>query len=140
MISPVDLGVYRGPRPQSGDMSVIKAQFASVISLEGIEEDKKEIVELAPVQVTSFPISPIEIYIRGISQDRLAEILQSIMSSRKPLLVHCQHGQDRTGLVIAAYRVDTCAWTKERAMAEALSFGYRKWLNFGLNMTWQHLE
>jgi hypothetical protein len=38
--------------------------------------------------------------------------------------------------VVAAYRVVSCDWSKEAAMDEALRFGYRDWLNFGLNRTW----
>jgi protein tyrosine/serine phosphatase len=52
------------------------------------------------------------------------------------VLVHCEHGEDRTGLAIAAWRVRACKWTKEAAMAEALKYGYRRWLNYGLNKTW----
>jgi len=138
MITLVANDVYRGPRPAPSDYGAVKAKFARVISLEGLEEDHKEALEFAPLPVTSFPISAWQIYVTGISQCYLQRILQSLMQFPRPVLVHCQHGEDRTGLVIAAYRVRVCGWSKEQAWSEALKFGYRNWLNFGLNRTWRN--
>lgn len=50
-----------------------------------------------------------------------AEIIQSLLvikNSPKPLLIHCRYGSDRTGVVIAMYRIIFENWTKERALAE----------------------
>lgn len=132
----VDAGVWRGPRPQPVDFDLIKSKFLAVLSLEGLAEDIKEQKELSPVTVLSFPISFWEIYFTGITQQKLRSILDAIEKAPKPLLVHCQHGQDRTGLVIAAYRVRH-GWTKDAAMEEALKFGYRDWINLGLKQTWE---
>lgn len=134
----VDNSVWRGPRPV--DFAATKAQFKTVISLEGNEEDWKESKLLWPTALFCYPISPWQIYATGISQTTLAEIVGAIYMVPKPVLVHCQHGQDRTGLAIAAYRALVCGWTKEDAMTEALHFGYRRWINFGLNRTWKELR
>lgn len=40
-----------------------------------------------------------------------------------PILVHCQGGRHRTGVVIATYRIKKCGWTAEQARAEAYRFG-----------------
>jgi protein tyrosine/serine phosphatase len=40
----------------------------------------------------------------------------------QPALVHCQRGADRTGLIIASYRMIVQGWTYERALAEMLSY------------------
>jgi tyrosine-protein phosphatase SIW14 len=130
--------LWRGPRPQPGDFAGIKTRFKTVISLEGEAEDLKEADELAPVCVISKPISFQEIYFTGITQLYLSNILDAIQGDEPPVLVHCQHGEDRTGLVIAAYRVMVDHWTKDEAMREALKYGYRNWLNFGLNKTWKN--
>jgi protein tyrosine phosphatase (PTP) superfamily phosphohydrolase (DUF442 family) len=137
MISQVSNSIWRGPRPQPTDFPAIKSNFVTVISLEGPEEDAAEAIELSPVRVVSMPISDWpDIYWSGITQDYLNEILAAVVNSPKPVLVHCQHGEDRTGLVIAAYRVCVNGWSKDSAMAEALRYGYRRWLNYGLNKTW----
>lgn len=132
----VDAHLWRSARPEPADYPAVRAQFASVVSLESPEEDQKEAEVLAPTLVFPHSITPWDIYASGISQAELAAILDTIISSKGPLLVHCKHGQDRTGLVVAAYRVSVCGWSKDDAMTEALKFGYRSYLNFGLNRTW----
>jgi protein tyrosine/serine phosphatase len=39
-------------------------------------------------------------------------------------MVHCQHGADRTGALVALYRVVVQGWTKERAVEEMNRGGY----------------
>jgi protein-tyrosine phosphatase len=39
------------------------------------------------------------------------------------VFVHCMRGADRTGAVIAAYRIDHDHWDNDRALKEAMSFG-----------------
>src|SRR5579864_3086095 len=109
----VDSVLWRGPRPQAVDFATIKEQFKSVISLEGMAEDEQEMVELAPVPVISCPISFKEIYFSGLNPAKLDMILSEIGAAPKPLLVHCQHGEDRTGLIVAVYRVKVCGWPKD---------------------------
>ncbi|WP_250441605.1 dual specificity protein phosphatase family protein [Caballeronia sp. AZ1_KS37] len=41
-----------------------------------------------------------------------------------PILIHCQHGADRTGLVSALYRVVYQGWTRQQAEDELLHGGY----------------
>lgn len=137
-LSQVDADVWRGSRPEPNDFASIRAKFRTIVSLEGLEEDKKEADELVPACVISQPIVFSEIYITGISQLKLETITTQLVSSdlAKPILVHCQHGEDRTGLVVAAYRVKYNDISVEDAWKEALKFGYRNWLNFGLNRTW----
>lgn len=137
MISKVDDNLYRGPRPQPSDYDYIRATFKTVISLEGQAEDVKEWNKIQPVPLCSFPISTWQIYVAGITQQYLDAIVDDIeCCTLKPVYLHCEHGEDRTGLVVAAYRVRVCGWTKEAAWAEAKKFGYRWYANFGLNRTW----
>ncbi len=42
----------------------------------------------------------------------------------KKIFVHCRLGNDRTGMMIAAYRMDGQGWTAEQAMKEMHFFGY----------------
>jgi protein tyrosine phosphatase (PTP) superfamily phosphohydrolase (DUF442 family) len=41
-----------------------------------------------------------------------------------PFLVHCQHGADRTGLLMAMYRMAVQGWEREKAIAEMIDGGY----------------
>jgi len=53
--------------------------------------------------------------------DRALEILTE--PGLRPILVHCHFGKDRTGFVIAAYRIAVDGWSIEKAVAEATAFG-----------------
>jgi len=54
----------------------------------------------------------------------------------RKILVHCEHGEDRTGRVIGEYRVRVSGYTKDRAFKEALSLGYHLEL-VGLLISWE---
>jgi len=60
----------------------------------------------------------------SITQDQLIEALAIIRDAKGPLLVHCWHGSDRTGAVIAAYRIVFQNWTKEQALDELKNGGF----------------
>ncbi len=49
---------------------------------------------------------------------------------RTPVLVHCQHGADRTGTMCAVYRIVVQGWTKEEAIKEMTDGG------FGFHRAW----
>lgn len=49
-----------------------------------------------------------------------------------PVLVHCQHGADRTGTMSALYRIAIQGWTKEEALREMTEGGFNfheVWVN-----------
>ena len=45
-----------------------------------------------------------------------------------PALVHCQHGSDRTGVMVASYRIFVEGWSKDEALKEMLlpQFGFHE--------------
>src|SRR5262249_18086825 len=42
----------------------------------------------------------------------------------QPVLVHCQHGSDRTGTMVALYRIVVEGWSKEAALLEMTQGGF----------------
>ena len=52
--------------------------------------------------------------------------LRAIQSAEAqgPVLMHCKHGSDRTGLMSAMYRVVIQGWSKEEALNEMTQGGY----------------
>lgn len=52
--------------------------------------------------------------------------LKLLRKAEKPVLVHCWHGSDRTGFVVAGYRIVFQNWTREAAIEELRlgGFGY----------------
>jgi protein tyrosine/serine phosphatase len=51
----------------------------------------------------------------------------------QPVLVHCQHGSDRTGTMVVIYRIAFEGWTKAQATDEMINGG------FGFHPMWQNL-
>jgi protein tyrosine/serine phosphatase len=51
----------------------------------------------------------------------------------QPVLVHCQHGSDRTGTMVAIYRIAFEGWTQAQATDEMINGG------FGFHPMWQNL-
>lgn len=55
---------------------------------------------------------------------QVEQVLALIDSSPAPVFVHCEHGADRTGTIVACYRRRHDHWTVERALAEAKAYGF----------------
>lgn len=58
-----------------------------------------------------------------------ADVLQALRSIRQaqalgPVLIHCKHGQNRTGLIAAMYRIVYQGWSKQQALAEMRGAGF----------------
>jgi protein tyrosine/serine phosphatase len=51
----------------------------------------------------------------------------------QPVLVHCQHGADRTGTMCAIYRIAVQGWAKDEAVREMREGGY------GFHEVWSNL-
>ncbi len=56
----------------------------------------------------------------------MLDALQTIATANSPVLVHCWHGADRTGTVIALYRMVCQSWSREQALDELQhgNYGY----------------
>ncbi|WP_296272310.1 dual specificity protein phosphatase family protein [Pseudomonas sp. UBA6323] len=61
-----------------------------------------------------------------IDDTDVIEVLRSIRQAqgRGRVLIHCKHGQNRTGLIAAMYRVIYQHWSKEQALAEMRGGGF----------------
>lgn len=81
-----------------------------------------EALEGDGVRVDHVPFSDI----RPPSIEKLEEALHIITTAPGPVYVHCLHGVDRTGMVIAYYRVKRQKWTPEKAIEEMLDLGFHR--------------
>jgi tyrosine-protein phosphatase SIW14 len=55
---------------------------------------------------------------------RFLKLLQE--NKGKKVFVHCRLGDDRTGMMVAAYRMAEESWTADEAMIEMKSFGFKR--------------
>jgi protein-tyrosine phosphatase len=59
-----------------------------------------------------------------VTEDVVAALRVMTDPAAQPVLVHCKHGSDRTGVVVAAYRIVVQGWSKEDAIRELRDGGY----------------
>ncbi|WP_294615263.1 dual specificity protein phosphatase family protein [uncultured Gilliamella sp.] len=113
--------VYRSEQPSLKQMQYLdKLGFKTVVNLRLWHSDQDEIKDTG--------ISEVWIKLRAgkITDEKMIEILKTIDKSPKPVLIHCWHGSDRTGVTIALYRLVFQNWTKEQAINELMTpeFGH----------------
>jgi tyrosine-protein phosphatase SIW14 len=97
----VDEGVYRGGQPSAGEMRDMVARYRirTVVKLNPNLEGRDVVPD--GVKLVYTPLS----VVFTPDEDEVRRILDEIDRAEKPVYVHCQHGQDRTGMIIALYRV-----------------------------------
>jgi len=77
--------------------------------------------------VTAAGMKYVNVPMSGLTPPTDAEMTKVLRlledSSSAPVFVHCLRGADRTGAVIAAYRIQHDHWENTRALKEAFSEG-----------------
>jgi protein tyrosine/serine phosphatase len=61
-------------------------------------------------------IGYVNVPLRGLSAPtdaEVAQVLSLLEASPPPVFVHCEHGADRTGAIVACYRLSHDGWTAE---------------------------
>jgi protein tyrosine/serine phosphatase len=81
---------------------------------------EKQLVEANGMHFVSVPM-------RGLmapTEEQLYSVLR-ILNDREqwPVFVHCRRGADRTGTVLACYRISHDNWNNQKALAEAKTYG-----------------
>lgn len=128
----VNKELYRGAQPLSGGMKELAARgITTVINLRGEDErTRSEDAEAKAAGLLYFAV-PLPGFGRPKDED-VEEALAIINNSQYwPVFVHCHHGEDRTGTIIAVYRISQDGWTSERAKAEAKEHGM-SWTQFAM--------
>ncbi len=113
--------LFRSEQPKVSHIKDLKALgIRSIISLRQYHSDAKEF-ERAGIVTLHYKMDA-----GSASIADLVAVLRLIRSAPKPVLVHCWHGSDRTGLVVAGYRMAFMGWPAARAVEELRlgGFGY----------------
>ncbi len=68
----------------------------------------------------------------GLRDERVLQALRILADpANRPLVIHCRQGADRTGAIVALYRVVVQGWTKQDAIREMDRGGYHHSFLFG---------
>jgi len=117
--------VYRGAQPtEQGFQNLAKLGILTVIDLQetgsprSMAEEKW--VKAAGMNYISVPMEGMQ----TPSDRSIAKVLAVLEdTSTGPVFVHCHRGADRTGGVIACYRIEHDHWANDKALHEARSMG-----------------
>ena len=124
--SQVSPAIYRGGRPdQPGVQALVQMGIKTIIDL----ENSDEVVATESGWAKQAGLNFIHEPMNGLEAPRDAEVDDILAKmndpSLQPVFVHCMQGVDRTGLIIALYRVITEGWTPKDAHAEMMDHGFK---------------
>jgi tyrosine-protein phosphatase SIW14 len=120
--------VYRGAQPKSGGLERLKQLgIKTVVNLRNADARAKQEEARARMAELQYFNIPFERWDRP--RDKEMERVLSIINdpANQPVFVYCQRGADRTGVVIAVYRIAYDGWTSQQAKAEAKRYGMKPW-------------
>jgi len=111
--------IYRSAQPSSEGMTMAESLgIKTVINLR--HKDDTDIAKNTGLKLRHFPLQGY-----WINDARIKKALAVLMDeTNHPVLVHCKHGADRTGLLIGMYRVAAQGWENEKALDELKKGGY----------------
>lgn len=115
--------MYRSEQPsKKGFMELEAIGVKTILNLRRNKDDNKKAGH------TSLVLKHIRLKSKEITEGNILEVLRVLKSADKPVLMHCWHGSDRTGIMTAAYRIIFENWTKAEAIEEFRlpEFGYHE--------------
>ena len=90
--------------------------------------DEKRLVKALGMRYVNVPM-------KGMTTPKEKQISHALKAlndtSDGPVFVHCKRGADRTGVVIACYRIQHDGWGNQKALSEARNYGM-SWYQFPL--------
>jgi protein tyrosine phosphatase (PTP) superfamily phosphohydrolase (DUF442 family) len=111
--------LYRCAQPDDDDMRELAAfGVRAVVNLREYHSDKDE------VEGTGLLLIEQKLGAGDLTYPELVVALRHVLQAPKPVVVHCWHGADRTGAVVAAYRVAVDGWTPAQALEEMVAGGF----------------
>jgi len=115
----VDAGLWRSAQPTNeGFHSAERLGIRTVVNLRAERSDEGG---LGGTGLTGVSIPTRQ---WNLSEDDLcAFLVVATDPARRPVLVHCAEGRDRTGVCVAAYRMVVEGWTYQDARREMRAYG-----------------
>ena len=114
-------GLYRGGQPNEEGIAWLKSMgIKTIVNLRHFHGDReRRRVEAAGLAYHRIALEssdpPAEAQVA-----RFLELVRDV--ALRPMYVHCKHGVDRTGAMMAVYRMEEEGWSNADAFAEMKSF------------------
>lgn len=139
----VDADLYRGAHPKcSGYAKLAALGIRTIIDLQGNSERQARDCATQgragenPFRFDPFDINLFQTTFTGVPSEKLNRLFSLIAEAPKPVFISCKFGEDRTGVVVALYRMKRGEMTYPEARREALYYGFEPRL-CGLNRTFK---
>lgn len=124
--------LYRGAQPKADDLRKLAAMgIKTIVNLR--REDDHTVQEAAVAR--SLGLRYFNVPMRDMSRPTDEQVSRALAiinaPENQPVFVHCKRGADRTGVVIACYRIAHDGWTLKQGTKEAKHYGM-SWTQFGM--------
>lgn len=118
---------FRGAQPTGEDIErLAQIGVKTVVSLrcgKRAAKAEKAAVEAAGMRYENIPLS----YWKIPNEETIDHFLALVDDSfNRPVFVHCFHGADRTGLLVATYRIARLGWSFQEAYDEMKRCGFHR--------------
>jgi len=111
--------IYRSAQPEAETADSLKKMgIKSILNLRHYHNDSEGFTKSGII------LCDCSMNAGSASVKELTEALKIIQNAPKPILIHCWQGSDRTGFVIAGYRMVIQGWSAEKAIDELRNGGY----------------
>ena len=120
--------LYRGGQPRKDSIRKLAALgVKTIINLR--DDDENAQAESTEANAAGLDYFNIPLKRFGRPNDSQIERVLSLIDSKEHgvVFIHCHKGGDRTGMIIALYRISHDGWTDHEAIQEAKRFGMGFW-------------
>lgn len=115
----IDTGVYRSEQPTGNDFKALeKYGIREILNLRNRHSDDDE------AEGTMLKLHRQKMKAHSVNEEQLINALRIIKQRTGPIVFHCHHGSDRTGVVCAMYRIIFQGVSKQNAIDEMTKGGY----------------
>lgn len=124
----VSTNIYRGAQPtEEGIKELARRGIKTIINLRSDDENARLEESQAQASGIKFVNIPLGNWL-GPKDSKIAEVMNLLNApENQPVFVHCKRGADRTGTVIAVYRISHDQWAAKQAQTEAKSYSFGWW-------------
>lgn len=120
--------LFRGGQPmENGVKELARRGVRTIIDLRGEDENSKKEELWARNAGIKFVAVNLGNWFKPKNSDIENIIRQIDAAENQPVFVHCKRGADRTGTVVAVYRMTHDDYTAKRAIDEAKTFKFGWW-------------
>jgi protein tyrosine/serine phosphatase len=123
--------LYRGAQPDLYYLSELKK--LGITTIVDLRSESPHTAQEELMRAEALGMRFVRIPIGRFSTPTDADLIQFFRlaqnSSAQTIFLHCQFGEDRTGTMIAAYRIAYGHWTADQAISEMLAFGFNRTLH-----------